>query len=145
MSDWLQVIFVNQCHSCDLGSQSPKGHPTHFPKPIYSFSHASKAEPKRYYSEKQKPLRQRTQAENIKVAPDRSDLISKNDLTSVLPCSFNFCGIFPIQNCDFFCIRSYHAMSSRTSVLCCMWICIKLQLYVEIGTSHCNIQTPTVW
>ena len=35
------AFFVYQCHSRDLGSRSPKGHPVHFRRPILSLSQIS--------------------------------------------------------------------------------------------------------
>ena len=35
-------IYLNQCHSRDLGSRSWKGHPVHFPRPTFSLSQISK-------------------------------------------------------------------------------------------------------
>ena len=52
-------IFVYQCHSHDLGSRSPKGHPVHFPRPTLSLSQISKVYLKRFWHEKQKSLRRR--------------------------------------------------------------------------------------
>ena len=50
-------IFLNQCHSCDLGSRSQKGHPLHFPRPIYCLSQICKVWHKQFWHERQKNVR----------------------------------------------------------------------------------------
>ena len=43
-----QANFANRCPSRDLGSRSWKGHPVHFPRPIYYLSQISKILLKRF-------------------------------------------------------------------------------------------------
>ena len=52
-------IFANRCHSRDFQSRSWKGHPVHFPRPIYSLCQISKVLLQRFWRERQK-LRRRT-------------------------------------------------------------------------------------
>ena len=49
-----QAYCFNQCHTRDLGSRSPIGHPVHFPRPILSLSQISNMKLKRFWREKQK-------------------------------------------------------------------------------------------
>ena len=65
-------ILLDQCLRCNLGSRSQKGHPVHFPRPIYSLSEICKVRHKQFWHERQQSLRQRTRrrgTENIKSPP----------------------------------------------------------------------------
>ena len=73
-------IFVNRCHSRDLGSRSWIGHPVHFPRPIYSLSQTSKIYLKRFWCEGQKSWWRQTQrkgTENIRWLNYCSDLSNR--------------------------------------------------------------------